>query len=80
MQPVDCAGRKLEHAVNVCQTLCIRELCLKRRPSTLEQKTSAEVAVQSSGEHFRCDVRKVTGVFCILDTKPWNWHKNRLVA
>lgn len=73
---VGCTERELERAVNVCQALCIRELCLKKRPTRLEQEAPTEIAAKSGGEDSGRDVGEVMGVCPILDAEPWNGYEN----
>ena len=79
-QLVGCMGRKFEHAINIFQAFHVRQLCLKRSATGLEQKTTARIAVELHGECSACNVGEVTRVSLIPGAEPRNGDKNRSVS
>jgi hypothetical protein len=73
-------GRKFEHAINIPQAFRIRQLCLKRRATGLEQKATTAVTVETHGEYSACNVGEVTTISLIPGTEPRNGDKNRPVS
>jgi len=79
-QLVGRSGRKSEHTIKILEAFNIRQLCLERCVTGLEQKSSAAVAVEARGECSACHVGEVTLVSLVPGTEPRNRDKDRAVS